>query len=252
MKKLLALSFVLLSSLGFANPIDDSCSEKVIWGAPQIAKEGNNQYLCHLGYAVNYNYATKVAYFVVERIKASDLVKSASRKDDFRMNPLVDDDKEATLQDYAGSGYDRGHIAPAADFSHSAEEMSESFYLTNMMPQVPNNNRGIWKKTEGMARDYAEKYGEVYVISGTIYEGEKVVMGNGVLVPSHLYKIIIDPKNKRAMAFLFPNTKLKVRTLPDHVTTIAEIEKRAGVNISPKLPDSLKGIETTKANLNEW
>ena len=250
MKKLLVAFLIGISSVAVANPIDDKCPELVIWGAPQIVKEGNNQYICRLGYAVNYNYGTKVAHFVVEHIKATDLVKTANRKDDFRMDPLVDDDKEATLEDYAGSGYDRGHIAPAADFSHSAEEMSESFYLTNMMPQVPNNNRGIWKKTEGMARDYAEKYGEVYVISGTIYEGERVVMGNNVLVPSHLYKIIIDPKNKRAMAFLFPNTKLKVRTLPDHIVTIKEIEKRAGVNFSPLLADDK--METTKANLAEW
>ena len=250
MKKLTSLFLVLAASAALANPIDDNCPQHVIWGAPQIAKEGNNQYICHLGYGINYNFKTKVAYFVVDHIKASDLEKVAKRKDDFRMDPKVDDNKEATLQDYAGSGYDRGHIAPAANFSSSEEEMSESFFLTNMMPQVPNNNRGIWKKTEGMARDFATKYGEVYVISGTIYEGEPVVMGNGVLVPSHIYKIIIDPKNKRAMAFLFPNTKLRVRDLPDFIVTIKEIEKRSGVNFSPLIPDA--SMEEVKANIGEW
>lgn len=252
MKKILALVLFAAASFGYANPIDDTCAEKVIWGAPQIVKEGNNQYICHLGYAVNYNYETKVAYFVVERIKASDLVKSSERKDDFRVDPMVAVDKQSSLEDYAKSGYDRGHIAPAADFSHSAEEISESFYLTNMMPQVPNNNRGIWKKTETMAREFAEKYGEVYVVSGTIYEGKKVVMGKGVLVPSHIYKIIIDPKKQRAMAFLFPNTNLKVSDLPNYVVTVADIEKRAGVNISPKLPANLSSLETTKAKIGEW
>lgn len=242
------LAFATTAAL--ANPIDDNCPEVVIHGAPQIEKEGDNQYICHTAYGINYNYKTKVAHFVVEHIKASDLTKSAQRKDDFRMDPKVDDDKEATLQDYAGSGYDRGHIAPAADFSHSAEEMSESFYLTNMMPQVPNNNRGIWKKTETMARDFATKYGEVYVISGTIYEGEIKTIGNGVGVPSHVYKIIIDPKNNRAIAFLFENTKIKVKTLPEHVVTIKEIEKRARVNFNPKLKDD--SMESKKANLGEW
>jgi endonuclease G, mitochondrial len=128
--------------------------------------------------------------------------------------------------------------------------MSESFYLTNMMPQNANNNRGIWKKTEGMARDFATKYGEVYVISGTIYEGEPVVMGNNVLVPSHVYKIIIDPKNKRAMSFLFPNTKLRVRDLPNYIVSIKEIEKRSGVNFNPLLPED--SMEAVKANIEEW
>jgi endonuclease G, mitochondrial len=250
MKKLVSLFLVLAASAAIANPIDDNCPQHVIWGAPQIAKEVNNQYICHLGYGINYNFETKVAHFVVDHIKASDLVKNAKRKDDFRMDPKVDDDKEATLADYAKSGYDRGHIAPAANFSSSVEEMSESFYLTNMMPQNANNNRGIWKKTEGMARDFATKYGEVYVISGTIYEGKPVVMGNNVLVPSHVYKIIIDPKNKRAISFLFPNTKLKVGDLPAYIVSIKEIEKRSGVNFSPLIPDT--SMEDVTANIKEW
>ncbi len=250
MKKLVSLFLVLAATAALANPIDDNCPQHVIWGAPQIAKDVNTQYICHLGYGINYNFETKVAHFVVDHIKVSDLAKNAKRKDNFRMDPKVDDDKEATLADYAKSGYDRGHIAPAANFSSSVEEMSESFYLTNMMPQNANNNRGIWKKTEGMARDFATKYGEVYVISGTIYEGEPVVMGNNVLVPSHVYKIIIDPKNKRAMSFLFPNTKLRVRDLPNYIVSIKEIEKRSGVNFNPLLPED--SMEAVKANIEEW
>jgi endonuclease G len=250
MKKLIIITTFLFWTSVLANPIDDNCSEFVVNGAPQIKVEGNNQYICHKAYAINYNYKTKVAHFVVEHIKASDLTKAAKRKDDFRMDPLVSDDKEATLEDYANSGYDRGHIAPAADFSADAEEMSESFYLTNIMPQVPNNNRGIWKKTETMAREFAEKYGEVYVISGTIYDGDYLTIGNGVGVPTHIYKIIIDPKKNRAMSFLFENTKLKVATLPEHIVTIKEIENRAQVNFNPMLKDD--SMEKQKADIGDW
>ena len=80
MKKLISLFLVLAASAALANPIDDNCPQHVIWGAPQIAKEVNNQYICHLGYGINYNFETKVAHFVVDHIKASDLVRMPNVK----------------------------------------------------------------------------------------------------------------------------------------------------------------------------
>ena len=88
------------------------------------------------------------------------------------------------------------------------------------------------------------------VISGTIYEGTPIVMGSNVLVPSHVYKIIIDPKNKRAMSFLFPNTNLKVSDLPKFLVSIKEIETRSGVNFNPLIPNA--SMEEVKANIEEW
>jgi endonuclease G, mitochondrial len=84
MKKFLIVLGLMLTGLVQANPIDDVCPQHVVWGAPQVKQEGNNQYLCRNGYAVNYNYATKVAYFVTEVIRPENLVRSAQRKDDFR------------------------------------------------------------------------------------------------------------------------------------------------------------------------
>ena len=238
----------------WANPIDDNCPELVWNGSPQITVIGDNQYICHTAYAINYNYKTKVAHFVVEHIQAEDLVKQAKRKDDFRMDPKVDDDKEATLEDYAKSGYDRGHIAPAANFSWSEKEMSESFYLTNMMPQVPNNNRGVWKKTEQMARDNAMERGEVYVISGTIFDAGYETIGEGkVGVPQRIFKIIIDPKTQESIAFLFPNvqgTKIKTKTLPEYIVDIDTIEAEAGIDISPMLKDET--MESKQADYTDW
>lgn len=252
MKKLLALFSMLVASVAIANPIDQTCPQHVVWGAPQIAKEGNNQYLCRTAYAVNYNYQTKVAYFAVENIVASNLVKAAPRKDDFREDPQVPQQVRSTLPDYAGTGYDRGHVAPAADMPFSTQAMSESFFLTNMMPQVPGNNRGIWKYTEEMARYYAQKYGQVYVITGTIFNPPYKTIGNGVYVPSHVWKVIIDPKNVRAIAFLYPNEKLDPKLIEQYIVSIAEIEQYTGINISPQLPAQYSGMEKVRANLKDW
>ena len=248
----LALVFGGYTAYAFSNPIDDVCPQHVVWGAPKIQQEGANQYLCRTGYAVNYNYRTKVAYYVVETIKPENLVRSAARKDDFREDPEVPAPYRATLKDYVGSGLDRGHMAPAADFMNSERMMSESFYLTNMMPQVPGNNRGIWKYTEEMTRYYAQKYGQIYVITGTIFDANSKTFGNNVYIPSYLYKIVIDAKNRRTISFLYPNVKLDPKTINQYVVSIADIERYTGIDFSPALPVELKAMETTKAIYEDW
>jgi endonuclease G len=253
MKKVLSIFLVLFATVSVANPIDTACPQHVVWGAPQVANEGNNQYLCRTGYAVNYNYSTKVAYFVTEVIKPELLVtKAVSRKDDFREDQEIPAQFRVTLKDYVGSGLDRGHMAPAADFTYDARVMSESFLLSNMMPQSPGNNRGIWKYTEEMTRYWASKYGHLYVITGTYYGQGSTQMGNGVGVPSHIYKIVIDPRGFKAIAFMFPNTKLDPKTIEQYVVSISDIEAYTGIDFSPALPAELKMIETTRANYKDW
>lgn len=254
MKKfLISLHLAFFAILASANPIDQACPQHTVWGAPQITQEGNNQYLCRQGYAVNYNYATKVAYYVVEVIRPENLVRNAARKDDFREDTEVPAQFRATLKDYVGSGLDRGHMAPAADFMNSVEMMSQSFLLTNMMPQNPGNNRGIWKYTEEMTRFYAQKYNTpMYVITGTIFDKSSPVFGNNVRVPSYLYKIVIDPKNVRSIAFLYPNQKLDPKTIESYVVSIAQIEAYTGINFSPAIPPQFAPMESVKANYKDW
>jgi endonuclease G len=253
MKKLLVLWFAFVSfAVNAANPIDTSCPQYVVWGAPQIAKEGNNQYLCKNGYALNYNYETKVSYFAVEHIKGSDLVKNAARKDDFREDPEVPAQFRATLKDYVGSGLDRGHMAPAANHTNSAEAMSETFFLTNMMPQSPGNNRGIWKYLEENTRYWAQTYGEVYIITGTIFDANYKTIGNSVKVPSFVYKIVIDPNRVKAIAFLFPNQKLDPKMMEQYIVTISDIESFTGINFSPAIPSKYQVIEKVKGNMADW
>ena len=241
------------TAYAFSNPIDQYCPQHVVWGAPQIKQEGYNQYLCRTGYAVNYNYQTKVAHFAVERIDAVNLVKTAARKDDFREDPQVPLEARSTLADYKGTGYDRGHIAPAADMTYSAQAMSESFFLTNMMPQDPGNNRGIWKYTEEYTRFWASKYGTVFVISGPYYSQQATkTIGNGVRVPDYVWKVIIDPQRSRAITFIFPNQKLDPKQLENYVSTISEVEHLTGINISPMLPPQLQGMENVRADLKDW
>lgn len=236
MKKLLAVVLLAFASIVYANPIDNKCKQHVWQGAP-VKAEGNNQYLCRIGYAVNYNYNTKVAHYVVEHVTVNNLVKNAPRKDDFREDPEVPAQYRQTLADYTGMGFDRGHVAPAADMTFDAQAMSESFYLTNMMPQVPGNNRGIWKYLEENVRYWAQVKGEVYVITGALFEGQPKMM-NKVAIPSHVYKIVIDPKTGKQIAYLFTNEKLDPKLIDNYAVSVASIEQRTGINFSPLLTNN--------------
>ena len=251
--KFLTLCLLFVSSFALANPIDTKCPQHVIWGAP-IVVDGNNQYLCKSGYAIEYSYTNKVADYVVETITAQHIaVKNAGRKDDFREDPEVPAQFRATLSDYTGAGLDRGHMAPAANFVYDAKVMSESFYLTNMMPQAPGNNRGIWKYLEEYTRVWANKYGQVYVITGTLFDKESKVMGaNKVKVPSFVYKIVIEPKSGKTIAFMFPNEKLDPKTINDYTLPVAELEKYTRINFSPALPAQFKNSELTKGDMKDW
>lgn len=250
MKKLV-LALLFASSVAIANPIDTNCPTHVMWGAPQIPVEGNNQYLCRAGYAVNLNYNTKVPYFVVEHITADEIEQGVKRKDDFREDTEVPAKYRATLKDYAGTGYDRGHMAPAADFTYNIKDMDDSFLLSNMMPQNLGNNRGIWKLTEELTRKWAIKYKEVYVITGTIHDANSIKIGNGLGVPSFIYKIIVDPLGQKAIAFKFPNIKLDPATIENYIVTVADIESATGINFEPALPNATQ-FKSTKAKLSEW
>lgn len=252
MKNFIFCFILLFSSFIQANPIDVKCSHLTIWGAPQIKIEGNNQYICKTAYAINVNYETKISYFSIEHITPENLAnKTVSRKDDFREDSDVPIQYRVTLKDYIGTKFDRGHMSPAADFNYDAKIMSESFFLSNMMPQDPSNNRGIWKSTEELTRSWASKT-ELYVITGTIYQKGYKTIGNGVGVPSFIYKIIIQPANKRMIAFLYPNEKLNPKEIEKYVVSVAEIESKANIDISPKIPAELKALEKVPSKYGDW
>lgn len=243
MKKLLLLLLLPLTVL--ANPIDDKCPAFTPYGAP-ISKEKNIQHLCKKNYALEYNNTTKTAVYVLEHIQITHVSGPSKRKDDFRPDPAIPVANQSQLSDYVGQPYDRGHLSPAGDNTQNDEVMSESFFLSNMIPQVPNNNRGIWKQLESSVRDYVRKNGDVYVVSGTIYDSGYKSIGNKLGVPTRIYKIIIDTHTLKASAYIFPNEALPVQDLPKYKVTILDVEKTTGINFNPKLPPTSK-LETIKS-----
>lgn len=205
-----------------------------------------------LCYRESYEQAEWSAYCLTEE----ELVKNAKRSDDFRSDPEITTGS-ATPSDYKKSGYDRGHLSPAADFAFDEKAMSETFYMSNMSPQKGNLNRGLWKDLESKVREWAGIFGRIYVVSGPILEKPsaeyKSIGENQVSVPEYYYKVILAPlyadeKDKStpedaesvlAMAYIFPNEKCE-GTLDDYAVTVDEVEKRTGLDFFAPLPDSIE------------
>jgi len=250
MKKLL-FALLLLPVLALANPIDDKCPQFVLRGAP-ISQLTNTQYICKTNYAIHYRYDTKTPEYVVEHVTKEAISGPAKRKDDFRPDPAIPAQHQSLLSDYAGFPYDRGHLAPGANNTQNDIIMSESFFLSNMMPQVPNNNRGIWKQLETYIRNWVLEGKDIYLVTGTYYaQGYQTIGANKVGIPTHVWKVIVDRQKGKAIGFFMPNTALPVADLPKYAVAIEQIEKMTGINFMPQLPAQLAGVEKT-FNLTDW
>jgi len=249
MRRIVALLFfVIFPVFAFANPIDDKCAQHTYKGAPILSDDKDSVYLCRTGYAVAYSTKYKNPTYVIERV-TKERIGEEPRTEDFRPDIDIKPEHQATLQDFSGAGYDRGHMSPAANNGSNKEAMSQSFLLSNMVPQNPGNNRGIWKQVEVNVRNWVIKSKDLYVIQGPIFdEGYKTIGPNKVAVPTRLYKIIIDNQSGFMLAFIFPNDKLEIKDLPKFIVTVDEIEKVTNINFSPNLTEGEEVHETIKGS----
>lgn len=210
--------------------------------------------LCRLGYAASHNPERKVPDWVAWHLSAPKATACAVRNDAFRADPQWPKGSRAELSDYLKSGYDRGHLAPNADFNWSAQAARESFYLSNMAPQLHGLNGGIWKTLEEATRVWATERGELYIIAGPLFEGDRGAIGkNKVAVPSHFYKIIYDPEAREALAFIFPHGQIKGKNFGVFHYTVREVEERTGLNFLTRLPGTAEdAVETVRPELWEY
>jgi endonuclease G, mitochondrial len=230
------LTVILLhAGVVIAGPLEE-CPEFTVYGVPGEAGD----LLCRKGYLLSHDPTRKTPIWVAEHLTREKAQKKvAGRSDDFRPDSELEPGRRAELSDYRGSGYDRGHMAPAADLAWDEQAMSESFYLSNMVPQVGvGMNRGIWAELEKKVRNWALQRGELYVYSGPIYgKGEVKTIGrNKVAVPAMLYKIVLDPRQHEAIALIMPNRSLSVEDLPRYLVSVREVEQETGLHFFSTMP----------------
>jgi endonuclease G, mitochondrial len=166
--------------------------------------------LCFDTFASLYSTVTKTPMVVVERLNRERLLdaRDEQRTDEFFEDDRIKRSSRAQLQDYVGTGMDRGHMAPAANQPNPAA-MAQSFALTNIVPQDPHNNRKVWSKIESDVRKFVRRAnGNVYVFTGPLFKAERTakIGRSQVWVPTHLFKLVYDESNRRAWAYVLPNT----------------------------------------------
>lgn len=193
--------------------------------------------LCFNGFNVLYSGISKTPLWSAEHLNAERLSVKIKREDNFHEETRVDQRHRALLSDYRGSGYDRGHMAPNGDMPNKNSQ-SDSFSLSNMVPQAPKNNQEVWRKLEEATRALATKQKQdVYVVTGPVFEGKRLkTIGKGVIVPTAVYKAVYIPKTGAIGAYYAPNNN----SLQVKVVSVCYLEERLGVNLFPQLTEQQK------------
>lgn len=208
----------------------------VAWG--QYEPECRGERVAHSYYTLCFSEKHCQPRWVYYLLAPGRLTGTAVRKNNFREDKKVKNGS-ALPADYSRSGYDRGHLCPAADMSFSEQAMEETFYMSNMSPQYPSFNRGIWKKLEEKVRKWARN-DTIYVATGPLFKEVKGAIGkNRITVPGYFYKVIYSSAKGQMIAFILPNRQGE-KQLPDYVVTVDEVEAWSGIDFFPQLPDTLQ------------
>jgi len=199
---------------------------------PRVPQQPALRELCYEAFAVLHSGATRTPVFVAQRLNRR-LVEDADerRAKRFFADARLPRNERAELEDYKGSGYSRGHMAPAGDMP-TPTAMAQSFSLANMVPQNIQHNGGAWAKIEQDTRKYAlRSKGDVYVITGPVFTAASERIGpGGVRVPTYLYKLVYDATTGRAWAHWQANREGERVSQP---ISYAELVRRTGIEFLP-------------------
>ncbi len=200
--------------------------------------------LCRSEYAVVYSPRTRTPlyaaeYLTAERVRAA---RSTDREDNFREDGELPQGERSTLRDYQRSGFDRGHVAPSGDMSNPRSQ-EESFLLSNMIPQNPDNNRRIWCTIESTVRDLVMRDGDAYVVTGPLFVGSSfsAIGQNRVVVPTHVYKAVWSQRRGTAGVYVTANADGGTW----QAMSLAEFQAVSGVSVFPALPASVRDAAPT-------
>jgi len=218
---------------------------------------GRGQIIDYEGFLLSYIEDWEQAEWVAYILTRDHLQREWSeRKDNFREDPLVTTGS-ASLGDYRGSGYDRGHLAPFADFAWNAELADATFNLSNISPQAPQFNQGIWRELEELTRDWARRDKQLYVVTGPVTTRDpKFYIGrdNRVAVPQAYFKVLLDIEEPRqkGIGFVIPN-EISFQPLTDYAMSIDEVEEITGLDFFPQLmPEQLEEEIEAVGNVDLW
>ena len=216
---------------------------------------GDHEVHKYSGFSLCFRNRYKDAEWVSYTLTQEKLIKNARRTNKFIEDKNISTGS-AKLSDYKASGYDRGHLAPAADMAGSEQSENESFLMSNMTPQVPQFNRGIWKELEAQVRKYAQSLDFLIVATGPVLEKQpeeySSIGQSKVCVPEYFYKVLLSKDkdgNWQSIGFILPNEKSE-QDIFSYKVCVNEVEERCGIDFFSALDDSIEEeVESQTENI---
>ena len=221
---------------------------------PAKLKDRSEKILKRSNYTVSYNRNWNLPNWVAWELNKSETRGKNNRTEEFASDPDLPKANQVESWDYAGSGYDRGHMCPAGDNHFDAKAMNESFYMSNVCPQNHELNSGKWNDLEIACRRWANRYGEVYIVCGPIVDkkkGKRIGKEHEVIVPEQFFKVILITSTTpvRAIGYIFENNG---SDRPYKTYTVDEIEKKTGMDFFPNLPDNIENVVESRFEASDW
>jgi len=229
-------------------------AQSSVVGSTSFIPSTNRGYLIqHSYFTISYSETNRQAEWVAYTLTPASINGTQERTDNFRIDPNVKSNPVGS-GDYSSSGYDRGHLCPAGDMKLNLTSMSESFYMSNMSPQDPSFNRGIWETLESRVRTWAIEKNGVYVVTGPILKNICGSIKNGTIsVPCSYYKIVFKDNGTEKIAIaLILNNQGSSSTLKSFVTSIDNIEALTGIDFFSSLSDDIENKLESSTNTSNW
>lgn len=240
MKTLLAALIMSAMGISVAYAVQTNCPENFAGGsAPEYTNKKvalKTRPLCMAEYAVGHSGVTRTPLYAAEHLTKDrlDAGRGLPRTNDFRPDDRLPASERSELLDFARSGYDRGHMVPAADCGTGK---SDTFFMSNMIPQNPDNNRNLHNGLELAVRNEVKRIGELFVITGPIFQGDTIQALKGrVLIPTGIYKCLYYPRNNQAGCYVERNAP----GMQYNVASVSDVEKAIGINLFPAVQQAVK------------
>lgn len=211
----------------------------------------------HVGYTVSFNREHNNPNYVAWVLTAAKVNGTVPRSDSFFQDPDVPMPHRVAPEDYKGSGYDRGHMAPSADMKWSYAAMKECFYMSNICPQNPSLNSGSWQKLEEACRRWARQEGTIYIVCGPIYKGgsHKKIRGkvHTITVPEGFFKVVLSlkPGKEKAIGFYYNNSKAS-QPMAQTAISVDSVEKLTGYNFFVNIDKNIEKRVEASFSLKDW
>ena len=222
-------------------------------GLPQIIDTISSTILNRSSYTVSYNPTTRLPNWVMWHLSAEHTDGPLKRLNNFHEDedcPLP----RATLQDYRGSGWSRGHMCPAGDNKWDNQAMYDSFSLVNVCPQNSKLNSGLWNSIEMDCRKWARKYGDIYIVCGPVLmkREHETIGDNKVVVPEAFFKVVLClTGTPKAFGFIVRNTEgNKKKDL--YYNSVDDVERITGYDFFPALPDDIEDVVEATVSIEDW